>query len=316
MTDFEIENGVLMKYNGDSIQAVIPHGVRVIGDRAFADCAFLRTVTVPDGVTEIGNYAFYNCSALKGITLPNGVTKIGDGAFYGCSAFTDITLPDSVTLMGERLLEGCTSLRSYVLPSSLLGSPITVGGFRIRSGVLKSYIGKAEYEVVPSNVTDIGEGAFSECATLREILLPEQLTSIGRGAFSNMPRIENINIGFVFIRNLEGRDSINAWKAAIRGFLIRYFRGEISETEAAEWRRYIGRRTSKLLRELYGEPMIYRYLTENKVISPRRVAELLEETENVECRSMLLAYFSRIRAKGRKSCGDIIEELLGLDDLH
>lgn len=55
---FDIENGVLKKYQGSGSQ-----------------------VTIPNGVTSIGNYAFFGCSGLTSVTLPNGITIIGDGAF-------------------------------------------------------------------------------------------------------------------------------------------------------------------------------------------------------------------------------------------
>mgnify|MGYP003295336352 CR=1 FL=1 len=55
-----------------------------IGDRAFADCTGLVSVTIPESVTSIGAGAFQNCTNLKKVTMPNSIASIGENAFYNC----------------------------------------------------------------------------------------------------------------------------------------------------------------------------------------------------------------------------------------
>ena len=43
----EIVNGVLVKYTGDDIKAVIPDTVKIIGEKAFAD-SLIEEVILPD----------------------------------------------------------------------------------------------------------------------------------------------------------------------------------------------------------------------------------------------------------------------------
>lgn len=60
-SDFEVEDGVLLKYNGNAASVTVPAGVFYIGDGAFEGNTSLKSVTLPDGVYYIGNKAFYSC---------------------------------------------------------------------------------------------------------------------------------------------------------------------------------------------------------------------------------------------------------------
>ena len=72
--EFEIENGVLVRYRGEEEHVVIPDGVSKIADEVFKDCMEIKSVVFPEGLEEIGESAFEGCSALKSVTLPDSVT--------------------------------------------------------------------------------------------------------------------------------------------------------------------------------------------------------------------------------------------------
>ncbi len=63
--DFEVEDGVLVKYNGSGTKVVIPSDVTAIGAGAFRDCTTLTDVVIREGVTSIANEAFKGCLALE-----------------------------------------------------------------------------------------------------------------------------------------------------------------------------------------------------------------------------------------------------------
>ncbi|MBQ7165431.1 MAG: leucine-rich repeat protein [Treponema sp.] len=107
---FCIEDGRLLRYNGDDDAVSIPEGVTEIGSRAFSYCTALASVTIPDSVAKIGYNAFEGCASLKSVTIPEGVTEIGSGAFLGCLALASASIPASVTSIGNGAFIVCKSL--------------------------------------------------------------------------------------------------------------------------------------------------------------------------------------------------------------
>ena len=75
-------------------KVVLPEGVRVIGEEAFASLTALEELSLPSTVEEIGPYAFWSSGteALE-LVIPKGVKSIGEDAFKGIGA-------DSVTYEG------------------------------------------------------------------------------------------------------------------------------------------------------------------------------------------------------------------------
>ena len=71
--EFEIENGVLVRYRGEEEHVVIPDGVSKIADEVFKDCTEIKSVVFPEGLEEIGESAFEACTALTEAKLPDGV---------------------------------------------------------------------------------------------------------------------------------------------------------------------------------------------------------------------------------------------------
>ena len=117
-SDFVIRGGVLEKYNGASVNVVIPDGVIVIkggnvrghfNEGAFAELR-IRSVRIPESVIKIESLAFVSCENLTDIFLSNNINYIGDGAFSGCKSLVKIIIPASVEALGQYVFENCTSL--------------------------------------------------------------------------------------------------------------------------------------------------------------------------------------------------------------
>ncbi len=117
--DFVIEDGVLLDYIGIDFNIVIPKIVTSIGDGAFFNYSFIKSIKMPESVTSIGNEAFADCSSLESITISGSVTSIGVGAFLRCSSLKSITIPKSIKHISSYTFAGCTSLASIVIPDTV-----------------------------------------------------------------------------------------------------------------------------------------------------------------------------------------------------
>lgn len=82
---------ILVEYQGNATDVVLPDGITEINQYAFSGCTGLTSVVIPDSVKSIGYMAFIECKGLTSITIGNGVTKIGASAFDGCSELASIT---------------------------------------------------------------------------------------------------------------------------------------------------------------------------------------------------------------------------------
>lgn len=106
-SDFEISNGVLIKYKGKSPVVYIPNGVKTIKAWAFMGRNDITRVNIPHSVIELRENAFSECRNLSEVLISEGVKSIGNSAFSGCSKLTNIILPSTITEIGERAFVGC-----------------------------------------------------------------------------------------------------------------------------------------------------------------------------------------------------------------
>ena len=153
--DFEIKDGVLVKYHGKGGDVVIPNGVTKIGISAFSYKSGITSVTIPDSVTSIGAHSFSNSLKLKTVTIGNNVKSIERRAFACCMKLKSIVIPDSVTTIEEQAFTLCDSLESVV---------------------------------IGSGVTEIGEDAFYGCSGITDVKLSNPKLV---GAFANTAWAKN-----------------------------------------------------------------------------------------------------------------------------
>ncbi|MBQ7369686.1 MAG: leucine-rich repeat domain-containing protein, partial [Clostridia bacterium] len=182
--DFEIENGVLKKYNGKGGDVVIPSEVKEIGGKVFFDCQSLLSIKIPKSVTTIGEHAFSCCKGLKTINFSNGVENIGEFAFSNCENLETVKFPNSMTSIGCGAFMTCKRLQEVILPNELIsmGGSVFMECFALKS--IK----------FPKNMSEIPRQTCTDCYSLKSVILPNKLQSIGKIAFRNCGFLETIVI--------------------------------------------------------------------------------------------------------------------------
>lgn len=182
--DFTVEDGVLVKYTGTEAHVVIPENVTVIGERAFAGCEKLDTVTMPDTVIRVEPFAFMMCPWLYHVEFSKNLEFIGNGAFMGCESLKNVSLPDGLKALGEGVFQQCSRLLSIRIPETISEIPDSM--FSECNALAAIHI--------PESISRVGEYAFSQCQSLISIEFPEGLDSIGESAFEDCIALKLVKI--------------------------------------------------------------------------------------------------------------------------
>lgn len=186
--DFEIVDGVIVKYRGQEKNPVIPQDVIGIGNSAFENST-ISGIVLPDGLNFIKRQAFYNCKELIKIEMPRYVNRIDDFSFAGCSALKEVhflVVEDEPsyksTWLNNCAFADCTSLEEIELPEHVI-----MNGYRIFKGcsALKSV-------KIMRNITQIPSEAFMNCVALDGVTLPANVKKICSMAFCGCSSLKNI----------------------------------------------------------------------------------------------------------------------------
>lgn len=224
----EIEEGV---FSGcTSLKSItIPKNVSQINDTAFIGCTSLTDISV---ATENTSYSDINGvlfnkdktnlviypEGLKGeYTVPKGTISVNDTAFNNKIYLTKINIPSTVTYLGNEPFKGCSVLESINVDAknsnyssdngalltkdknSVIDYPDAKGGsYNIPNTVkrIEKYAfadSALESAVIPDSVTEIGYGAFAECAALADIDIADNVKFIEARAFSGTAYYSNLN---------------------------------------------------------------------------------------------------------------------------
>lgn len=188
--------GLNMFSNTGLTSVTIPYSLENMGDTAFAECTKLSNADLTGVQATIGIAVFANDVLLASVDL-------GDMLIIGLNMFsntglTSVTIPASVTNIGEFAFTACTRLES----ADLTGVDATIG-----SNVFENDVSLAS--VTLTGMTTIGVNMFAGTG-LTDVTIPASVSNIGDGAFSNCTKLSNANLtgvsaeigGDVFAYNL------------------------------------------------------------------------------------------------------------------
>ena len=205
-------------YTGTASVIVIPSTLKLggidypvtrIGNGAFRNNSFLKSVTIPASVTTIDDYAFYNCLvtnftitsaitigdysfaycwSIRNLDIPDSVNSIGARAFYYDTSLTNCTWGSHVSYTGTHPFEGCSALANISVSSNNTSFSSTNGVLfnKSQTDLLTYPSAKADASfVIPSTVTFVRDSAFSHCLALARVFVPTNVTYLGDNAFAN-----------------------------------------------------------------------------------------------------------------------------------
>ena len=180
------------------ISISIPNSVTSIGDAAFSGCYLLgsidNTITIPNSIQCINSSTFEGCYNMYSVSIPNSVTSIGNRAFANCSKLTSLTIPNSVTSIGDDAFYSCDGLTSIQIESGNTIYDSREDCNAIIETATNSLIRGCRNTVIPNSVISIGDRAFEECMSLTSLTIPNSVTSIGEKAFYCCYSLASIDI--------------------------------------------------------------------------------------------------------------------------
>lgn len=118
LNDFEINEGVLIKYTGIEEHVVVPEGVDQLGKHSFSGCKNLKSITLPRGLKLVHDNAFAGCTNLESVAFNDGLKYIGERVFMNCYSLDKINIPDSVKQISREAFICCENLKSVSIPQN------------------------------------------------------------------------------------------------------------------------------------------------------------------------------------------------------
>lgn len=173
-------------------EITLPDSVTTLGSQVFANSA-IKVVNLGGGVREIPESAFAADAQLYSVTMSDKVTSIGKNAFSTCVSMSGIDLIDTAD---GAAATGLPSALRTIGSSAFSGSAF--GGTVAMPAGLQS-IGDGAFSLTDLTGVGLNEGlthlgaAFGG-TSITEVTVPSTVTSVGSGVFSNMGSLVQVDI--------------------------------------------------------------------------------------------------------------------------
>lgn len=196
---------------------VMPSTVVGIYNNVFDGCTSLSNVTFNDSYTTLGHHVFKNCplaavtfpktlgsigewafegTELKTVDLSNTqITRLPNGSFYNCQKLNDVKLPIALTDIGE-----CAFYKSAIASITFPSSLQKIDAWAFQNTQLTNV-------VIPTKTGHIGDGAFSDNANLKTVVVNGLECYLAVDAFANCGNLKDVYITSDKEPNAERYDS-------------------------------------------------------------------------------------------------------------
>lgn len=209
----------------------LPKKINKIDENCFFCCKSLLSITIPKKVKKISKCAFWYCESLRSVYVPNGVEKIEERAFDECESLRELVIPQSVKSLHFSAFGSRAYWRKDFVDLSLYYQGTLKDWLNINKNdkkleqllkvdtssksefekymiaLTKTFAETANYRgelyidnqpvmnvVLPKDIKEIRDFAFSFCPKLQNITIPYGVTSIGWGAFGGCESLSSIEI--------------------------------------------------------------------------------------------------------------------------
>ncbi len=212
------DEAVITKYIGSNRTSItVPATIKdvpvvAIGEGAFKGNTELTLVKVSEGVKDISASAFENCTSLATITLPTTITHIGEKAIYNTAYYnnesnwkrqTTDTSSGGIGFgngMGQIAWEDIAAkdLEYLYLGTNLIEISFS-GSYSLKKETRVIADGAfagcdAESVTLSSTLVTIGENAFKDCKSLKDVKFNESIEIVGDYAFDGCTALETIDL--------------------------------------------------------------------------------------------------------------------------
>ena len=183
---------------------VMPSTVKAIYNYVFENCTSLSNITLNEGCTTLGNHVFKNCP-LAAVTFPKTlgsidewafegtkletvdlsntqITRLPKGCFYNCQQLSDVKLPIALTDIGE-----CAFYKSVIASITFPSSLQKIDAWAFQYTQLTNV-------VIPTKTGHIGDGAFSDNANLKTVVVNGLECYLAVSAFAKCPTLTDVYI--------------------------------------------------------------------------------------------------------------------------
>ncbi len=169
-------------FEGCGIVSVeIPESVEKIGQRIFANCIGLKTVSFLGDNIPLENQMFMGAASLEKITLPKNTTLIPISFCKDAVSLKSVEFGEGVEIIGNEAFMGCAQLEKVCLPTSLksIGSRAFKGCSALKS---------VDFSSVKLSKSSANNGEwFADCVSLTEVKNYENIEYINYSLFENTP---------------------------------------------------------------------------------------------------------------------------------
>ena len=187
----QINAGVFSKYK--ALRSVTLHeGILAIARNAFGGCVNLSSIKLPSQLKFIGENAFVGCKSLYSINIPQYISEIGDSAFASCYNLAEVyncsDYIKDMTIGSDSY--GCVAKYAKVIHTDMSEASNIVrdGDYAMfKDGdecIILRYFGDKTSLVLPEIATSINDYAFYNNRRITSVTLGSNITAIGDAAFS------------------------------------------------------------------------------------------------------------------------------------